>query len=154
MANGTISGAIMADLALGQDHRWAGLFDTKRLAIKQATPQLVKAGVGMVRGLADRFWPGDLAEVERLAPGSGDVVSVGGRKAAAYRDPDGVVHAVSATCTHLGCQVRFNDAETSWDCPCHGSRYDIEGRVIHGPAVRDLEPLEMSQPHASNRRIT
>ena len=96
-----------------------------------------------VKSLVDRFKPSDLPDVGDLVPGTGDVVSVAGRKAAAYRDDDGVVHAVSPVCTHLGCQVQFNTAETSWDCPCHGSRYDIDGRVIHGPAVRDLDPVEI-----------
>jgi glycine/D-amino acid oxidase-like deaminating enzyme/nitrite reductase/ring-hydroxylating ferredoxin subunit len=143
MANGTIAGAIMADLAMGRDNRWAELFDSKRLALKQAAPTLLEAGGGMVKSLVDRFKPSLLPDVGDLVPGTGDVVSVAGRKAAAYRDDDGVVHAVSPVCTHLGCQVQFNTAETSWDCPCHGSRYDIDGRVIHGPAVRDLDPVEI-----------
>jgi Rieske Fe-S protein len=57
---------------------------------------------------------------------------------AVYRDEDGTAHAVSARCTHMGCLVRFNAAETSWDCPCHGSRFDVDGTVLEGPAVRPL----------------
>ena len=63
----------------------------------------------------------------------------GDGRTAAYRDDDGELHAVSARCTHLGCTVRFNDAERSWDCPCHGSRFDLTGKVLEGPAVHDLE---------------
>ena len=151
MANGSIAGAMMADQAMGRESRWAGLFDSKRLALKQAAPGLVGASAGMIKGLFERFRPSDLADVGTLSPGSGDIVSVGGRKAAAYRDRAGVVHAVSPTCTHLGCQVRFNTAESTWDCPCHGSRYDIEGRVIHGPAVHDLDRIEMGQPGSADR---
>ena len=63
----------------------------------------------------------------------------GGEKVAGYRDEDGTLHAVSPVCTHLGCQVNFNRAETSWDCPCHGSRFDVDGNVLQGPAVHRLE---------------
>jgi Rieske Fe-S protein len=79
--------------------------------------------------------------VDELAPGVGAIVDMNGTKAAAFRDESGRVHAVSATCTHLGCQLTFNDGERSWDCPCHGSRFDLAGKVIEGPAVRDLQTI-------------
>jgi Rieske Fe-S protein len=62
-----------------------------------------------------------------------------------YRDDSGQPHALAATCTHLGCIVGFNDAERTWDCPCHGSRFGIDGTVLNGPAVRPLEPRELDQ---------
>ena len=83
---------------------------------------------------------------ERLAPGQGGLADVAGKKVAAYRDDDGVLHALSAVCPHLGCVVDWNDAERSWDCPCHGSRYDTEGKVICGPTTAPLTPVEI---HAS-----
>jgi Rieske Fe-S protein len=78
--------------------------------------------------------------VEDLRPGSGGVVLAGGRPVAAYLDEAGVLHASSPRCTHMGCTVDWNEAELTWDCPCHGSRYDLDGHVIHGPATKDLEP--------------
>jgi nucleotide-binding universal stress UspA family protein len=78
--------------------------------------------------------------VEDLRPGSGGVVLAGGRPVAAYLDDEGVLHASSPRCTHMGCTVDWNEAERTWDCPCHGSRYDLDGHVIHGPATKDLEP--------------
>ena len=75
-----------------------------------------------------------------LEPGQGGITSHNGEKVAAFRDDHGVLHCVSARCTHLGCQVALNTAERTWDCPCHGSRFDIDGHVIQGPAVRDLMP--------------
>jgi Rieske Fe-S protein len=77
--------------------------------------------------------------IEDLAPGEGDIVSVEGEKVAGYRDEDGNLMAVSTRCTHLGCQVNWNVAERSWDCPCHGSRFAPSGEVLHGPAVHRLE---------------
>ena len=72
----------------------------------------------------------------------GKIVEVGGHKVAAYRDASGAVRALDPVCTHLGCLVQFNDAEKSWDCPCHGSRFDTRGEVINGPAVKPLPPAE------------
>lgn len=65
-------------------------------------------------------------------------MSVAGQKVAAFRGDDGALRAVSTRCTHLGCQVRWNAAERTWDCPCHGSRFGVEGEVLNGPAVRPL----------------
>jgi Rieske Fe-S protein len=67
-------------------------------------------------------------------------------KVGVYRDDDGALHAVSLRCTHLGCLVSFNSAERSWDCPCHGSRFTADGRMLDGPAVRDLEPVRPGEP--------
>ncbi len=153
MANGTIAAAIMVDLAMGRDNPLASVFDSKRAAVKQAAPGLLKAGAGVAKHLlTDRVLPSDLPAVEQLAPGSGQVVSIDGHKAAAFRDENGSVHAVSPICTHLGCQVAFNNAERTWDCPCHGSRFDIEGKVIHGPAVRDLAPIQEKTTQRSTPR--
>ncbi len=150
MANGTIAAAIMVDLAMGRDNPLASLFDSKRAALKQAAPGLLKAGAGFAKSLlTDRVLPSDLPGVEQLVPGAGAVVSIGGHKAAAFRDEEGSVHVVSPICTHRGCQVAFNNAERTWDCPCHGSRFDVEGKVIHGPAVRDLAPIEEKATHRS-----
>jgi Rieske Fe-S protein len=77
--------------------------------------------------------------IEDLAPGEGDIVRLGGEKVAGYRDDDGTLTAVSPVCSHLGCQVNWNTAERSWDCPCHGSRFTPHGDVLQGPAVHRLE---------------
>lgn len=83
--------------------------------------------------------------MKEIRPGEARVIAVedGEEDAAVYRDESGEPHAVSAVCTHLGCLVRWNSAERSWDCPCHGSRFDVDGRVIHGPAVDDLPGVDV-----------
>ncbi|HBH59066.1 MAG TPA: FAD-dependent oxidoreductase, partial [Arthrobacter bacterium] len=75
-----------------------------------------------------------------LSPGEGTVIKVNGENTAVYKDADGQVHAVSATCTHMGCTVGFNAADATWDCPCHGSRFTTDGTVIQGPAAKNLPP--------------
>jgi Rieske Fe-S protein len=91
------------------------------------------------RMVADRIAKPGRRAIEDLAPGEGDIVRHRGEKVAAYRDEQGDLIAVSSTCPHLGCQVNFNRAEHSWDCPCHGSRFATDGEVLQGPAVHRLE---------------
>ena len=89
--------------------------------------------------LTERFKKADATPVDALACGEGRVLEVAGEKTALFRDDDGELHAVSAVCTHMGCLVDFNGEERTWDCPCHGSRFGLDGAVIHGPAKRGLE---------------
>ncbi len=93
----------------------------------------------------DRLTKPEAVPVSELAPGEAKVISADGQKVAAYRDEQGELHAVSAVCTHMGCVVDWNGAEKTWDCPCHGSRFDCEGQVIQGPAKRDLEVAQLER---------
>jgi glycine/D-amino acid oxidase-like deaminating enzyme/nitrite reductase/ring-hydroxylating ferredoxin subunit len=140
LTGGTAAGMILTDLISGRDNPWAGLFDSTRFKPLASAKELVKenANVG-VRFVGDRVARPDVRSAADLAPGQAGLVRRGAGKVAAYREPSGELHVVSADCTHLGCQVKWNEAETSWDCPCHGSRFHFTGRVIQGPAVKDLE---------------
>ena len=140
MTNGTAAAMMLADAVLGRDNPWARLFDASRVRAPLSSRELVKenADVGS-RFFADRIASRHPPGADRLGPGEGGIVTDGGRKVAAYRDDGGALHAVSPVCTHLKCEVRFNTAERTWDCPCHGSRFDCDGRVLQGPAVKDLE---------------
>jgi Rieske Fe-S protein len=91
----------------------------------------------------DRGKPAEAGSSTEVPPGEARVVRDGVGKIGVYRDPGGAVHAVSLRCTHLGCLLRFNAAERSWDCPCHGSRFDVDGSVLEGPAVDPLERREV-----------
>jgi glycine/D-amino acid oxidase-like deaminating enzyme/nitrite reductase/ring-hydroxylating ferredoxin subunit len=139
MTNGTVAGMILCDAILGRPNRWADLYDSTRVPKLSGFGKLAKenANVGK-RWFADRL-PGRKGDVDDIPPGEGRIVSLDGERAAAYRSEDGALVAVSATCTHLGCIVSWNTAEKTWDCPCHGSRFDTDGRVVQGPAVKDLE---------------
>jgi glycine/D-amino acid oxidase-like deaminating enzyme/nitrite reductase/ring-hydroxylating ferredoxin subunit len=144
MTNGTVAAAIITDLAMGRDNPWAEVFDSRRIALRHAAPGMVKLSGSFLKSfVGGRLMP--LSEADGLGMGEGRVVSIGGQKAAMFRDDDGSLHAVSPVCTHLGCQVEFNTAERTWDCPCHGSRFGVDGRVIHGPAVEDLASIDTSR---------
>lgn len=143
MTKGTLSGILLSDLILGKENPWLCLYDATR-----ATPFVSETSLKENTKVA-AHWVGDrlkgltdsLGEIE---PSEGKVVTVDGDKVAAYRDENDNLHAVSAVCSHLGCIVNWNSAEKSWDCPCHGARYDCHGKVLRGPAVNDLENLQAS----------
>ena len=102
--------------------------------------EYAKENANVALQYADWLTPGEVASVEKIAPGTGAVLREGTRKIAAYRADDGEVHVRSAVCPHLQCIVDWNTAEKSWDCPCHGSRFDPFGKVLNGPAIDDLHP--------------
>jgi len=150
LSNGTAAAMMLADLVRGNENEWASTFDSNRFKPTAAATTLLKENVNVaIHFFGDRLAPPDAFALEDLAPGQGGIVVDGGEKLAAFRDDDGTVHAVSPICTHLYCRVAFNSAERSWDCPCHGSRFDVDGRVIQGPAVRDLERRGDRQPTGS-----
>jgi len=140
LSNGTAAGMILADQILERPNPWARVFNSNRVKPiaggRRFVTENLKAGARLLRDrIASRG--SDLPELE---PGEGRVVEVGGEKLAVHRRSSGEVHAVSAVCTHLGCIVEWNGSEETWDCPCHGSRFDHAGGVIQGPATGDLEP--------------
>jgi glycine/D-amino acid oxidase-like deaminating enzyme/nitrite reductase/ring-hydroxylating ferredoxin subunit len=140
LSNGTAAAMILADQILERPNPWARVFNSNRMKPLAGGPRFVtenlRAGARLIRDrIASRG--SDLPELE---PGEGRVVELGGEKLAVHTDGSGEVHAVSAVCTHLGCIVEWNGAEETWDCPCHGSRFDHAGGVIQGPATEDLAP--------------
>jgi len=144
MTNGTAAAMIISDRILGRSNPWADLFDAKRLVRRSALGSFLKenAAAGL-HFFADRLSRADRASVDELTPGEGALIRLRGRKTAVYRDDEGGLHAFSPVCRHLYCLVDWNPAERSWDCPCHGSRYDATGRAIQGPTTKDLKRREL-----------
>jgi glycine/D-amino acid oxidase-like deaminating enzyme/nitrite reductase/ring-hydroxylating ferredoxin subunit len=139
MSNGTAAALLLADLVLGRENRWGGLFDAKRLKPAAAVRDFVSENANVAkRWFGDRAQAARRRDVSDLPPGEGRVARLDGELVAVSRDAAGGLHAVSGVCTHLGCVVGWNPAEGSWDCPCHGSRFAPDGAVIQGPAVDDL----------------
>jgi glycine/D-amino acid oxidase-like deaminating enzyme/nitrite reductase/ring-hydroxylating ferredoxin subunit len=139
MTNGTAAAQILSDRILGRDNPWATAFDSTRVAPRPSAVAFVQENLGVAgHFVADRVAALRAPAAESLQPGEGGIARHDGGRAACYRDEEGSLHAVSTTCTHLGCQVTFNNGERTWDCPCHGSRFDVDGHVLEGPAVKDL----------------
>lgn len=139
LSNGTAAAAILTGLVTAGDHPWAAAFDAQRPTIRASARAFLEENVGVgVHFVKDRFGLPGRDAVDRLEDGDGVVARLEGADYAVSRDGD-QLRSVSPVCTHLGCQVAWNRAERSWDCPCHGSRYDGEGTVVQGPATRDLK---------------
>jgi glycine/D-amino acid oxidase-like deaminating enzyme/nitrite reductase/ring-hydroxylating ferredoxin subunit len=137
LSSGTFAAMILADLIGGRENAWADAFSPNRLSLRSA-PELAQLNAKTgVYFFSDRLAP--VRAGADVARGEARVVRSGLGKTGMYRDEQGELHAVSLRCTHLGCLLRFNSAERSWDCPCHGSRFDVDGAVLEGPAVKPLE---------------
>jgi glycine/D-amino acid oxidase-like deaminating enzyme/nitrite reductase/ring-hydroxylating ferredoxin subunit len=145
MSNGTAAAMILTDLIAGRSNPWAETFDSTRLKPGASVKKLVTDNLDVgKRFVADRIRSWRPRPAEELQIGEGDVVELDGETVAGFRDDNGALHIVAANCTHLGCRLAFNTAEKSWDCPCHGSRFDIDGSVLQGPAVEDLVTRQSS----------
>lgn len=142
MTGGTLAGGLLADALLRREGPRAALYDAGRARIPQSVTRLVRENVNVAGQLVGGKLKARPRSVDEVGRGEGDVVRLGSGKAAVHRDEDGRVHAVSARCTHMGCDVAWNAAERTWDCPCHGSRFDTDGGVLEGPATRPLAPVE------------
>ena len=140
MTHGTIAGVLITDLIQGRANAWADLYDPSRIRVK-AAGDFIKENLDVAAQFAAYLTPGEVSSVDEITPNTGAVVREGIRKVAVFRDEAGELHRYSAICPHLGCIVGWNKAESTWDCPCHGSRFDARGRVLNGPAAQDLPKL-------------
>ena len=137
MTHGTIAGLLLTDLIQGRRNEWADLYNPSRLR-SIATVDFLNESLNVTAHYTDWLTGGEVSSTEDIEPDEGCIVRRGLTKIAAYRDDRGVIHERQAICTHLGCVVAWNSTEQSWDCPCHGSRFDKLGHVINGPANSDL----------------
>ncbi|MFL6373879.1 MAG: FAD-dependent oxidoreductase [Pyrinomonadaceae bacterium] len=137
MTHGTIGGMLVSDLILEREDPWVDVFQPSRIAtqsIKEAVPEIIASTIPY----KDWLTGGDIDSVDQLQPGEGGILRHGMSKIAVYRDDTGELHKRSAVCTHMGCIVRFNSLEKTWDCPCHGSRFSVHGNPINTPAMTPL----------------
>jgi glycine/D-amino acid oxidase-like deaminating enzyme/nitrite reductase/ring-hydroxylating ferredoxin subunit len=144
MTHGTIAGILLTDLIMGRENPWEKLYDPKRMRFTHTSSlkEFLKENINVAAQYLDYVTPGEVSDVDDIPRGEGRVIRRGKHKIAAYRDDSGKVHERSAVCTHLRCIVDWNPAEKSWDCPCHGSRFDPLGKVMNGPAITPLEEIE------------
>jgi glycine/D-amino acid oxidase-like deaminating enzyme/nitrite reductase/ring-hydroxylating ferredoxin subunit len=141
MTHGTIAGMILSDKILGRENPWAELYNPARMRVSSETlKEFITENANVAKEfIGDRLGSGDVPSAEEVKKGSGALLREGGKKIALYRDEQGTLHRKSAICPHLGCVVHWNDGEKSWDCPCHGSRYDAKGDVLSGPTMYPLK---------------
>jgi glycine/D-amino acid oxidase-like deaminating enzyme/nitrite reductase/ring-hydroxylating ferredoxin subunit len=135
----TIAAILITDMIEDRPNPWQSLYDPSRTSLRSARA-FVDEDDRTAAPSAGRVKPGTASSIDQLMPDEGAVLDDGMEPVAIYREPDGTVHRMSAVCVHLGCTVTWNGAERTWDCPCHGSRYDRFGTVINGPANDNLPP--------------
>ena len=146
LTHGTIAGLLLSDLLTGRESPWRELYAPNRKTLR-ATGEFLRENLNFVPYYGELVTGGDIEGVQELAAGDGAILRHGAHKVAAFRDDEGALHLHSAVCPHLGCVVHWNGAERSWDCPCHGSRFDAyEGTRLNGPADRGLSPVVQQVP--------
>lgn len=138
LTNGTAAAMMIRDLVVGRDNPWLELFNAKRIKPLAGAGKLLKESAGVAANLLKGHLGRRADGLEDLAAGEADVRKIDGKKVAVFRDEQQQLHMVSAVCTHMGCLVGWNNTDRTWDCACHGSRFALDGSVIHGPAVKPL----------------
>jgi len=138
MTHGTIAGMLIPDLIERGDHAWAKIYDPSRATMRTAA-DFAKENINVAAQFRDYFTGGEVKSLRDIKPGGGAVLRRGLKKIAIYNDPTTGPYEMSAVCPHLKCIVHWNDNEKTWDCPCHGSRFDGHGHVLNGPSVADLD---------------
>ncbi|MFX3623574.1 MAG: FAD-dependent oxidoreductase [Ectobacillus sp.] len=141
MTSGTAAALLLRDLIMEKDNPYKELYTPSRFHadpdIKNFIIQNADVAAHLIEGKLDF----NRRDIHDLANDEGAVVTVNGQRAGAYKDNDGILHVVDTTCTHMGCELEWNHGDRSWDCPCHGSRFSIDGEVIEGPAKKPLKKL-------------
>lgn len=152
MTFGTLAGMMACDYVLGQKNPWQDLFDVNRKKLAGGWSYLTENFSYPYYLVRDRLSGSEVASVDEIPNGSGKVLKVDGKWIACSRDDEGKLTAVSAVCTHMGCLVHWNNAEGTWDCPCHGSRFQAAGDVLAGPAETALEKVSTPESAAVHSR--
>lgn len=142
MTTSMVAATILRDLICGKESPCAQVFDPGRFEAA-ALPGMAVDGGKAVKGMVKRFFQIPSKEAAEIPRGHGGIVFLNGEKLGVYKEPNGTIHPVDIRCPHLGCQLEWNPDELSWDCPCHGSRFDRYGHLISGPAQKDIS-MEVS----------
>jgi Rieske Fe-S protein len=149
---GAMAGKLLADACLGKSSQLARTVEATRFTPAASFKSFITENVDFPAYLVkDAVAGAEARSVDEVEKGDGKLVRLGGKRVAVYRDPENKLHAVSSVCTHMGCHVHFNGAEKTWDCPCHGSRFGVDGAVLQGPAVKDLAPVDLTEEKPARR---
>jgi glycine/D-amino acid oxidase-like deaminating enzyme/nitrite reductase/ring-hydroxylating ferredoxin subunit len=145
MTHGTIGAMLITDQIMKRPNAWETLYQPGRISLR-ASGRFLSENVNVAAQYIDWFTPKAEADYHNLPKGEGFVIRDGLKMVAAYKDEDGNINMMSAVCPHLAGIVRWNGVEKSWDCPCHGSRFDCHGKAIEGPAFQDLKRHDVEAP--------
>jgi glycine/D-amino acid oxidase-like deaminating enzyme/nitrite reductase/ring-hydroxylating ferredoxin subunit len=142
MTYSSVAALTLKEIFLNEERKYADLFNPNRIKPVAGFTNFIKHNADVVKQFVGKWFSGEnLQQIADLAPGEGRVVKYNSHKIALYKDEHGALHAVSPSCAHMKCDVQWNNAEKSWDCPCHGARYSFDGTMLNGPASADLEQI-------------
>ena len=141
MTNGTIGARLITDKILGIKNEFEGIFDPKRRLSLKSIKELAVQGIDVAQDYISTLLNLDVDRFSDVGNGEGKLAKYKDKVVGVYRDNEGEIYVVNPKCPHMGCQLSFNQAEKTWDCPCHGSRFNYNGKVIEAPSVRDLDLL-------------
>jgi glycine/D-amino acid oxidase-like deaminating enzyme/nitrite reductase/ring-hydroxylating ferredoxin subunit len=137
-----VAAQLLADLVLEKENEYIEVFDPNRIKPVAGFSNFMKENIDVAKELITGFFTKEkIHALADIAPGEGKIVQIEGHTVALYKDEAGEVHALNPRCTHLKCTVSWSLAEKCWECPCHGARYDANGKVLTGPADRNLEKI-------------
>lgn len=153
MTHGTIAGMLLPDLVAGRPNAWAALYDPARKTVQgEAAREFARENVNVALQYGDWLRAGEVESVDEVPLGGAAILRQGRRRFAVHREDSGNLVVLSAVCPHLRCIVHWNHTERTWDCPCHGSRFDARGQVVNGPANVGLEPVSLESLAARPRQ--
>lgn len=139
-----VAAITLKEILLNENTRYSAIFNPNRVKPVAGFTNFIKHNADVVKQFAGKWFSHEeLPELADLAPGEARVVMFENKKLAIFKSNEGGIHAVSPICTHMKCEVKWNEAEKTWDCPCHGARYSYDGKVVTGPASADLEQVDI-----------
>lgn len=142
MSNGAFAGILISDLIDGIDSMYSEVFMPNRKEITKNMSQFIKSNYSVAKSMIKGKVFQKKDDLKDIKNDTGGIIKYKGKKVGAYRDKNGELFLIDNTCTHMGCDLEYNDAERSFDCPCHGSRFNYDGNVIEGPAIKNLKRIE------------
>lgn len=146
MTYSSVAALLLTDMILNRDSAYIKLFDPNRIKPIAGFSNFIKENADVVKQLVGKWFSKEkIQQLADLAPGEGKLIRFEGQPIALYKDEDGSLHAVDPVCTHMKCTVSWNTSEKTWDCPCHGTRYSFDGKLLTGPATTDLEKIELKE---------
>ncbi|PLT30295.1 FAD-dependent oxidoreductase [Peribacillus deserti] len=154
MTNGTNAALLMRDLVIGADNPYEEVFTPRRFNPNPSIMNFIKDNANVAKHLVEGKLDKPNHTIEEVGIDEGHVVTVNGKRAGAYRDKNGELFLVDTTCTHMGCELNWNRGDRTWDCPCHGSRFAVNGDVIDGPAKNPLKKVEYKQEETQQNSST
>ena len=151
MIFGTLSGKIISDLIIHGNSNYEDLFNPRRIKPIAGFSKFTSHNLNVASTwIKDKIPKEHIEHLTALADDEGKVISYDGHSYAVYKDPAGTIHALKNLCSHIQCSVQWNNAELTWDCPCHGSRFGVKGNVLNAPAVKPLELIDLQENDESD----